>query len=273
MKRPIKNIIIKYKQYLKLRKIALTNTVEAYLLTDLDKLFAFLEREAFILLVTWKFGTFQPDYATSAFTRVHKLAFCLGYALFPLFCWRRPHTARPSNYWNRHKSANTCLTYWRWRDWHLIGSIDRSHGKDSGTGYFETLYSCGLRYPNYNLKLSDLYLKEKFIKVEGKKQTTPGPHLTCHSNWNCTFQDRNEGLIKPGYEDFVFISRSRENISRIMVFDIIKELASKLGWRKPSAPILSAILFATHLLEERQPASHTNVCWAMKDMESHTLAK
>ena len=61
-----------------------------------------------------------------------------------------------------------------------------------------------------NLKLSDLYLKEKFIKVEGKgskQRLVPISSRAIHE-LELYFPDRNEGLIKPGYEDFVFISAS-----------------------------------------------------------------
>lgn len=107
-----KNIIIKYKQYLKLEKSLSANTVEAYL-TDLDKLFAFLELENIHLRMSpWKiWKLFQPDYATSAFTRVPKHAFCPGYAPFSaFFCSKTTYSKTRQNYWNRHKSANTCPT-------------------------------------------------------------------------------------------------------------------------------------------------------------------
>ena len=115
----------------------------------------------------------------------------------------------------------------------LIGSIDRSTREGQrNRAILETLYSCGLRVSELcNLKLSDLYLKEKFIKVEGKgsKQRLVPISSRAIRELELYFPDRNEGLIKPGYEDFVFISRFGKNISRIMVFHIIKELAEQTG--------------------------------------------
>ena len=60
---------------------------------------------------------------------------------------------------------------------------------------------------------------------------------------------RAEGLIKPPYEDYVFISRFGKNISRIMVFHIIKELAAQIGLAKTISPHTFRHSFATHLLE------------------------
>ena len=108
-----KNIIIKYKQYLKLEKSLSANTVEAYL-TDLDKLFAFLELENihFTDVTLENLELFQPDYVTLAFTHVPRPASCLEYVPFSaFFCLKTTYSKTRQNYWNRHKSANTCPTY------------------------------------------------------------------------------------------------------------------------------------------------------------------
>ena len=102
-----------------------------------------------------------------------------------------------------------------------------------------------------NLKISDLYLNEGFIKVEGKgnKQRLVPISPRAVSELKNYFLDREQGLIKPGYEDFVFISRFGKNISRIMVFHIIKELAAAIGLKKSISPHTFRHSFATHLLE------------------------
>ena len=89
-----KNIIIKYKQYLKLEKSLSANTVEAYL-TDLDKLFAFLELEN----IHFADVTLENLETFSAGLRVLFSAF---------FCLKTTYSKTRQNYWNRHKSANTC---------------------------------------------------------------------------------------------------------------------------------------------------------------------
>lgn len=135
----------------------------------------------------------------------------------------------------------------------LIGSIDRSTREGQrNCAILETLYSCGLRVSELcNLKLSDLYLDEGFIKVEGKgsKQRLVPISPRAITELRNYFISREEGLIKPEFEDFVFISRFGKNISRIMVFHIIKELAAQIGLKKEISPHTFRHSFATHLLE------------------------
>ena len=116
----------------------------------------------------------------------------------------------------------------------------------------ETLYSCGLRVSELcNLKLSELYFEEGFIKVEGKgsKQRLVPISPRAIKEIRLYFTDRNLMKIKPGFEDFVFISNFGKNISRIMVFHIIKELAERIGLKKKISPHTFRHSFATHLLE------------------------
>ena len=115
------------------------------------------------------------------------------------------------------------------------------------------LYSCGLRVSELcDLKLSDLYLREGFIRVTGKgskQRLVPISPRAIHEldNW---FRDRNLGWrIKPEYEDYVFLARWGKNLSRIMVFHLIKQLAQAAGITKNISPHTFRHSFATHLLE------------------------
>ena len=136
----------------------------------------------------------------------------------------------------------------------IIGAIDLS--KDEGQrnrAILETLYSCGLRVSELcNLKLSDLYFKEGFIKVEGKGNKQRLVPISSRAikeieNW---FIDRNtRWKIKKDFEDYVFLARWGKNISRIMIFHLIKELAEKAGITKNISPHTFRHSFATHLLE------------------------
>jgi integrase/recombinase XerD len=135
----------------------------------------------------------------------------------------------------------------------LIESIDLStnEGQRNRT-ILETLYSCGLRVSELcNLKLSDLYLEEGFIKVEGKgsKQRLIPISPRAIRELQFYFLDRNQISIKKDYEDYVFISKRGKNISRITVFHIIKTLAEAIGMKKTISPHTFRHSFATHLLE------------------------
>lgn len=116
----------------------------------------------------------------------------------------------------------------------------------------EVLFSCGLRVSELcTLKLSDLYLDEGFIRVNGKgsKQRLVPISDKAVKELRLYFIDRNTIDIKPGYEDFVFISKRKKNISRIMVFHFLKELVEKAGIQKTVSPHTLRHSFATSLLE------------------------
>ena len=116
----------------------------------------------------------------------------------------------------------------------------------------ETLFSCGLRVSELcTLKLSDLYLNDGFIRVEGKgsKQRLVPISEKAIKELRLYFIDRNKIDIKPGFEDFVFISKRKKNISRIMVFHFLKDLVDKAGIKKEVSPHTLRHSFATSLLE------------------------
>ena len=116
----------------------------------------------------------------------------------------------------------------------------------------ETLFSCGLRVSELcGLKLSDLYLDEGFIRVEGKgsKQRLVPISGKAVKELRLWFIDRNAIDIPAQYADYVFISRRKKNISRIMVFHFIKELVEKAGIQKTVSPHTFRHSFATSLLE------------------------
>lgn len=136
----------------------------------------------------------------------------------------------------------------------IIDSIDLSYAEGQrNRAIIETLYSCGLRVSELcNLKLSDLYMKEGFVKVEGKgsKQRLVPISRSAIDEIELYMADRNQVDVKPGFEDYVFVSeRRKKNLSRIMVFHIVKELAEKAGITKTISPHTFRHSFATHLLE------------------------
>jgi integrase/recombinase XerD len=116
----------------------------------------------------------------------------------------------------------------------------------------ETLYSCGLRVSELiNLRFSDLYLDEGFIKVEGKgrKQRLVPISPTAIKEINLYFSDRNLISVKKGFEDILFLSRRGTALSRIMIFHIIKVQTEMAGIHKTVSPHTFRHSFATHLLE------------------------
>lgn len=117
----------------------------------------------------------------------------------------------------------------------------------------ELMYSCGLRVSELcNLRISDLYLTEEFIRVTGKgdKQRLVPISPRAIEELNYYFNDRDRIAIKPGYIDYVFVSERRgKPLSRITVFRLVKELVKAAGINKNVSPHTFRHSFATHLLE------------------------
>lgn len=116
----------------------------------------------------------------------------------------------------------------------------------------ETLYSCGLRISELtNLRFSDLFLEEGFIRVEGKgskQRLVPISDIAIQKikNW---LPYRSQIILKKGSEDMVFVSARGKAISRVTVFHYIRQYAEAVGLQKKISPHVFRHSFATHLLE------------------------
>ncbi|KAB7529994.1 site-specific tyrosine recombinase XerD [Flagellimonas olearia] len=136
----------------------------------------------------------------------------------------------------------------------LILAIDLSKPEgERNRAILETLYGCGLRVSELlNLKLSDLYFEEDFIKVTGKGNKQ---RFVPISDINKKYINiyRNEIRvhlpIQKEHEDILFLNRRGKQLTRAMVFTIIKRLAQKIGLKKSISPHTFRHSFATHLLE------------------------
>ncbi|MBW8244619.1 site-specific tyrosine recombinase XerD [Muricauda oceani] len=136
----------------------------------------------------------------------------------------------------------------------LIAAIDLSKPEgERNRAILETLYGCGLRVSELiNLKLSDLYFDEDFIKVTGKgnKQRFVPISEVNKKYINIYWKEIRAHLtIKKEHEDFVFLNRRGKQLTRAMIFTIVKRLAEQIGLKKNISPHTFRHSFATHLLE------------------------
>ncbi|WP_179349034.1 site-specific tyrosine recombinase/integron integrase [Winogradskyella pacifica] len=140
----------------------------------------------------------------------------------------------------------------------LIKAIDLSHqynGVNLGErnrAIIETLYSCGLRVSELiELKISDLFFEEGFIKVTGKgdKQRFVPIGGTTQKLINIWLAIRNHIDVQPHSKDIVFLNYKGGKLTRAMIFTIIKKLVEKTGLQKNVSPHTFRHSFATHLLE------------------------
>ena len=249
-------LIRKYKQYLLLEKSLSPNTLEAYM-QDLDKLLSFL------LLENTEVQDVTLDHLHSFVAGLHDIGIharsqariISGIKSFFHFLIMDDYIqADPTELLDSPKigfKLPEVLTIEEIDS--IISTIDLSKKEGQrNRAILETLYSCGLRVSELiNLKLSELYFDEGFIKVEGKgsKQRLVPVSPKAIKEINYYFEDRNQIDTKPGYEDYVFLSRRGTKLSRIMVFHIIKEQTEKAGVTKNVSPHTFRHSFATHLLE------------------------
>ncbi|MBR0166227.1 MAG: site-specific tyrosine recombinase XerD [Prevotella sp.] len=116
----------------------------------------------------------------------------------------------------------------------------------------EVLFSCGLRVSELvNLKLSDLYLDEEYVRVFGKgsKERLVPISKRAIQELQFWFDDRCHMTIKPGEEDYVFLNRYGKHLTRTMILIIIKRQADMAGIQKTISPHTLRHSFATALLE------------------------
>jgi integrase/recombinase XerD len=136
----------------------------------------------------------------------------------------------------------------------LIENIDLDSNEGiRNRAIIETLYSCGLRVSELvNLKVQNLFLDIGFIKVLGKgmkERLVPiGDKASKYIN-NYIKDSRLKIKIRDGFEGFLFINRRGKNLTRNMIFIIVKDLAKKVGIHKNISPHTFRHSFATHLIE------------------------
>jgi len=136
----------------------------------------------------------------------------------------------------------------------MLASIDLS--TDEGhrnKAIIETLYGCGLRVSELvSLRLSDLFFEEDFIRVMGKgskQRLVPIESYTQKQINNYINNQRKQLKIAKGHEDYVFLNRRGKQLTRAMIFTIVRQVAENIGLEKTISPHTFRHSFATHLLE------------------------
>ena len=136
----------------------------------------------------------------------------------------------------------------------IVSNIDNSskHGQRNTT-IIETLYSCGLRVSELiNLKISNIKFLEKYIKITGKgnKERLTPISQKCLKLLSIYINEiRIHQIIKSGNDDIVFLNNRGSQLSREMIFTIVKKLTEKSGIKKNVSPHTFRHSFATHLIE------------------------
>ncbi|WP_449030986.1 site-specific tyrosine recombinase/integron integrase [Prevotella melaninogenica] len=251
-----KDIVSRYRRYLKLEKGYSANTLDAYM-RDVDKLFRYLAVEQVDVLdvkleYLEHFAAFISDLGIgprslarilSGVRQFYRFLVIDGYLeVDPTELLESPK--QPDHLPEVLSTAEVDL---------LEQAIDLSKWEGHrNRAIIEVLFSCGLRVSELtNLKLSNLYIEEQYIRVMGKgsKERLVPISPRALDELNYWFADRNVMKIKPGEEDYVFLNRRGQHLTRTMILIMIKRYAVEAGIKKTISPHTLRHSFATSLLE------------------------
>lgn len=251
-----KDIVSRYRRYLKLEKGYSVNTLDAYM-RDVDKLFRYLAVEQVDVLDVKledleHFAAFISDLGIgprslarilSGVRQFYRFLVVDGYLeVDPTELLESPK--QPDHLPEVLSTAEVDL---------LEQAIDLSKWEGHrNRAIIEVLFSCGLRVSELtNLKLSNLYIEEQYIRVMGKgsKERLVPISPRALDELNYWFADRNVMKIKPGEEDYVFLNRRGQHLTRTMILIMIKRYAVEAGIKKTISPHTLRHSFATSLLE------------------------
>ncbi|PWT95357.1 MAG: site-specific tyrosine recombinase XerD [Bacteroidetes bacterium] len=248
-----------FRAYLQLERSLSDNSVEAYL-SDIEKLTAFLQDqnllknpEEITLANLQQFVKWIAELGMSSSSQARIISGLKGFYKYCLT--ERISTKDPTSLLEAPKLKRSLPDILSFQEIEkIIKTIDLS--KPEGTrnkAILEIMYSCGLRVSELvNLKISQLYLDVGFIRVIGKgDKERLVPIGTDAIKFAKLYKDhsRNTQVIQSGQEDFLFLNRRGSKLSRVMIFNIIKDLAKQAGITKNISPHTFRHSFATHLVE------------------------
>lgn len=248
-----------YKAYLQLEKSLSQNSVEAYL-RDIDKVTFFLEEnnlplspDKIDLKTLQAFVRYIAGFGLAASSQARTISGIKGFYKYllsenivqedPTILLELPKLKR---------ALPDVLSFEEIEK--IIAQIDLSRNDGHrNKAILETLYSCGLRVSEaINLKISGLYLSDGFIRVIGKgdkERLVPiGNEAIKYIGIYYNDYRRKLSAVKD-FEDFLFLNNRGKNLSRVMIFLIIKDLAQKAEIKKNISPHTFRHSFATHLVE------------------------
>lgn len=249
-----KEALSEYKTYLKLEKSLSSNTIESYM-RDIRKLEKFSENEPLHVSKT-DLEEFLYQFAKEDFSPRSQARLISSLKSFFFYLqWEERRSDNPAELLETPKLGMKLPdTLSEEEIDQLIGQIDLSLPEgERNRAILETLYGCGLRVSELTeLKLSDLFFEENFIRVIGKgnkQRLIPISDYTIKYISIYLKEIRTHFPIQKGFEDYVFLNRRGKKLTRVMIFTIVKQLAEKAGIRKNISPHTFRHSFATHLLK------------------------
>jgi integrase/recombinase XerD len=248
-----------YQNYLKIEKSLSANSVEAYL-RDFDKLTQFLEHSSselspleISLKDLQKMLSWINELGISARSQARIISGIRNFFFYLIL--EDEILDDPSELLEQPKIGKKLpevLTIEEIDDLKLAIDMSKQEGHRN-RAILEILYSCGLRVSELiNLKITNIYFDEGFMRIIGKGNkerlvpvsSSVRKEVEIYRNLVRVHQD-----IKAGHEDFLFLNRRGAQLTRVMIFTIIKNLAEEIGLKKRISPHTFRHSFATHLVE------------------------
>lgn len=248
-----------FKSFLILEKSLSKNSIEAYL-RDVNKLIQFLENKQYTLHPKdlqlkhlQEFIKWINDLGMSASSQARVISGIKGFYKYLLL--ENILDSDPTLLLESPKLGRKLPDILSIEDINkIINIIDLSKPESQrNKAMLETLYSCGLRVSELiELKISNLYLKDGFIKVIGKgnkERLVPIGNAAVKEILIYKNELRCRNIIKNDHQDYLFLNSRGSKLSRVMIFIILKNLVRKTGLKKKISPHSFRHSFATHLIE------------------------
>ncbi|MBT5506600.1 MAG: site-specific tyrosine recombinase XerD [Flammeovirgaceae bacterium] len=251
--------ITQFKNYLKLERALATNSIDAYT-RDVTKLMEFLDMSKKIHdplqvkpIDLLDFIKFIHELGLSPYSQARIVSGIKGF--YKYLSYEKFISTDPSELLELPRLGRKLPDTLSIHEIDLLfEAIDMS--KASGPrdrAMAETLYSAGLRVSELvNLKISNIYDDIGFLRILGKgnkERLTPIGKSALKFIKSYQYEVRNHVHIKPGHEDYLFLNKLGNRISRVSIFTLIKNLALRAGIRKKISPHTFRHSFATHLIE------------------------
>ncbi|MDT0557446.1 site-specific tyrosine recombinase XerD [Ichthyenterobacterium sp. W332] len=253
-----KQILTDFKHYLKLERGLLKNSIDSYT-HDVERLIGFLNlhhnESSPVTIDSETIQSFIYDASKSLNPRSQSRLISGLRSFFNYLVFENYRKTNPLEHIESPKIGRKLPDTLNINDIDsIINAVDLSKPQgERNRAILETLYSCGLRVSELiNLKISDLFFNEGFIKVTGKgdKQrfvpigASTQKYIDIYRN-----SIRNHQTITEEHRDILFLNRRGKQLTRAMIFTIIKQLVEKIGLKKNVSPHTFRHSFATHLLE------------------------
>jgi len=252
------NALRDFEHYLKIERGLSVHTINSYRM-DVQKLISFLEtHKKTISPITIDFETVQVflyELAKTVNARTQSRVISCLRSFFDYLIFENYRTDNPLEQIEAPKIGRKLPDTLSVKEIDtIVAAIDLSTPLgERNRAIIETLYSCGLRVSELtNLKLSDLFFDEGFIKVTGKGNKQRFVPIGKHTQKFINLYKNHARIslkIDPQYMDTLFLNQRGKQLTRAMIFTIVKTFTQKAGIQKSISPHTFRHSFATHLLE------------------------